>query len=103
MNQVRFRRPGRHCAAGLEAAGGKIADQCRIDSRALEVAVCSVRSLASGSLAVVSWYLIERASFSATSALRSSPMSCCSSWRRFRPFAMTSSKAPRMPKSFNSP
>src|SRR2546430_14162917 len=87
---------------GKEAAGGKIADQCLIDWRALEVEVCKVLGewqLGNGEL----YYLIERASFSATSALRSSPMIRCGSWRRFRPFAMTSSKAPRMPKSFNSP
>jgi hypothetical protein len=37
------------------------------------------RSLASGNLAIVSWYLIERAYFSAISAASSSPMMCAGS------------------------
>src|SRR6478736_2330859 len=42
----------------------------------------SSRSLASGSLAMVSWYLIERACFSLISALSRSPtMRCGSCWR----------------------
>jgi hypothetical protein len=48
-------------------------------------------SLASGSLAIVSWYLIERAFFSAISALSRSPTMRGGSCRRLRPVAITSS------------
>jgi hypothetical protein len=47
--------------------------------------------LASGSLAIVSWYLIERAFFSAISALSRSPTMRGGSCRRLRPVAITSS------------
>ena len=42
----------------------------------------SSMSLASGNLAVVSWYLIERACFSAISALSRSPTKRCGSCLR---------------------
>jgi hypothetical protein len=54
-------------------------------------------SLASGSLAIVIWYLIERACFSAISALSRSPTMRGGSCRRLMPVAITSSYAARMP------
>src|ERR1051326_2182268 len=63
----------------------------------------SASSLASGSFAIVSWYLIERACFSAISALRSSPMIRCTGCWRFSPSATSSSKAARMPASCRVP
>ncbi len=53
--------------------------------------VKSPRSLASGSLAVVIWYLIERACFSAISAASRSPTIRCGSCWRFTAVAMFSS------------
>jgi hypothetical protein len=47
--------------------------------------------LASGSLAVVIWYLIERACFSAISAASRSPTIRCGSCWRFTAVAMISS------------
>ena len=55
------------------------------------------RSLASGSLAIVSWYLIERACFSLISALSKSPTIRCGSCWRLTAVAMISSKAAFMP------
>src|SRR5580692_4263823 len=57
----------------------------------------SPMSLASGSLAIVSWYLIERACFSAISALSRSPTIRDGSCRRLMPVVITSSYAARMP------
>jgi len=51
----------------------------------------SSRSLASGSLAMASWYLIERACFSAISALSRSPTMRGGSCRRLMLLAITSS------------
>src|ERR1700722_12030388 len=73
--------PDQHGIAlfGQKGAARQIADQHLIDRRAGEVEVPDVpglrrgRLLASGSLAMVSWYLIERAGFSAISALSRSP------------------------------
>jgi hypothetical protein len=48
-------------------------------------------SLASGSLAMVSWYLIERACFSEISALSRSPAKRCGSCRRLSAVARISS------------
>src|SRR5947209_7074176 len=59
-------------------------------------------SLASGTRAMVNWYLIERACFSAISALSRSPMMRWTGYWRFSPSATTSSKAARMPASFNA-
>src|SRR3954453_232922 len=60
------------------------------------------RSLASGTRAMVSWYLIERACFSAISARSRSPTIRWTGCWRFSPSAITSSKAARMPPSFSS-
>src|SRR5260370_362081 len=57
----------------------------------------SARSLASGSLAMVSWYLIDRACFSPISALSRSPMMRWGSCWRLTAVAMISSKAAFMP------
>jgi hypothetical protein len=79
---------------GDKAAAGEIVDQRLIDGRALEQ---SSRSLASGSLAMVSWYLIDRACFSLISALSRSPTMRWGSCWRLMAVAMTSSKAAFMP------
>jgi hypothetical protein len=47
-----------------ERPSGQISNERSIDWRAGEVEVVALRSLASGSFAVVSWYFIERACFS---------------------------------------
>src|SRR6202011_2066403 len=57
----------------------------------------SSRSLASGSLAILSWYLIERACFSVISALSRSPTRRWGSCWRLTAVAMISSKAAFMP------
>jgi hypothetical protein len=57
----------------------------------------SPMSLASGSLAMVIWYLMERACFSAISAVSRSPMILCGSCWRFTAVVMISSKAAFMP------
>lgn len=54
-------------------------------------------SLASGSLAMVIWYLIERAFFSLISAVSRSPTIFCGSCRRFTAVAMISSYAAFIP------
>ena len=54
-------------------------------------------SLASGSLAMVIWYLIERACFSVISAVSRSPMMCWGSCWRLMAEVMISSKAAFMP------
>jgi len=51
----------------------------------------SLISLARGSLAMVIWYLIERACFSLISAVRRSPIICCGSCCRLTAVAMISS------------
>jgi hypothetical protein len=51
----------------------------------------SSMSLAKGSLAIVIWYLIERACFSAISAVSKSPTIRCGSWARFTAVVMISS------------
>ena len=61
----------------------------------------SVSSLAIGSFAIVIWYLIERAFLSAISAVSSSPMICCTGWRRLSPWATISSNAARIPESLS--
>jgi hypothetical protein len=53
--------------------------------------VNSPRSLARGSRAMVIWYLIERACFSAISAASRSPTTRCGSCWRFTAVAMISS------------
>jgi hypothetical protein len=62
-----------------EGPAGEIADQAVVDGRAGEVEVVDV--LGNGSLATVSWYLMERACFSDISACNRSPTifggSCC--------------------------
>ena len=57
-------------------------------------------SLAKGSLAMVSWYLIERACFSLISALSRSPTMRCGSCWRLTAVAMTSSNAAYSLSSF---
>jgi len=57
---------------GDEAAAGEIIDQRLVDGCAFELE-SPQDPLASGSLAMVSWYLIERACFSLISALSRSP------------------------------
>jgi hypothetical protein len=52
---------------GKEGAVGEIAHERLADRRASELEVVEI--LASGSLAMVSWYRIERACFSLTSAV----------------------------------
>ena len=65
---------------GQKRAGRQIADQASLIG--VSVKSKSSMSLASGSLAMVSWYLIERACFSAISALSRSPtMRGGSCWR----------------------
>ena len=61
----------------------------------------SSRSLATGSCAAASWYLIERAFFSANPALSSPATTCCGSYCRFTAAAMISSQAAFMPLSFS--
>jgi hypothetical protein len=56
---------------GDKSAASEIIDERLVDRRALELEVVEI--LASGSLAMVSWYLIERACFSLISALSRSP------------------------------
>jgi hypothetical protein len=70
-----------------EAAAGQIAHEGLVDRRALELEVVEV--LASGSLAMVSWYLIERACFSLISAASKSPMMRWGSWWRLTATAMS--------------
>ena len=76
---------------GDEASAGEIVHERLIDRRALELEVVEV--LASGSLAMVSWYLIERACFSLISALSRSPTIRWGSCWRLTAVAMISSKA----------
>src|SRR6202040_2810333 len=57
----------------------------------------SSMSLASGSLAMVSWYLIERACFSAISALSRSPTIRDGSCRRLMPVVITPSYSAPIP------
>ena len=56
---------------GDEAAAGEVVDERLVDRRASNWKTS--RSFASGNLAMVSWYLIERACFSLISALSRSP------------------------------
>lgn len=56
---------------GQELAAGEVADQRLVDRRVVEGEVLDVA--ASGSLAMVIWYLIERACFSLISAVSRSP------------------------------
>ena len=56
---------------GDEAAAGEIIDKCLVDRRAVELEVSDV--LGEGSLAMVSWYLIDLACFSLISAVSKSP------------------------------
>jgi hypothetical protein len=56
---------------GDKVPAGKLVDECLVDRRVLDWK--SARSLASGSLAMVSWYLIDRACFSLISAVSRSP------------------------------
>ena len=56
---------------GDEAAAGEIIDKRLVDRRAVELEVSDV--LGEGSLAMVSWYLIDLACFSLISAVSKSP------------------------------
>jgi hypothetical protein len=56
---------------GDKAAAGEIIDECLVDRRAVELEVSDV--LGEGSLAMVSWYLIDLACFSLISAVSKSP------------------------------
>ena len=78
-----------------EAAAGEIVDERLVDRRTFELEVIEV--FGSGSLAMVSWYLIERACFSLISALSRSPTMRCGSCWRLTAVAMISSKAAFMP------
>src|SRR5262249_19850241 len=86
---------------GDEVAAGEVAHKRFVNRRILEPGV--VESLASGSLAMVSWYLIERACFSFTSAVSRSPTMRCGSCWRLPAVAMISSKAAFMPWRLSSP
>lgn len=79
---------------GDEAAAGEIVDECLIG---VPSNWKSAMSLASGSLAMVSWYLIDRACFSLISALSRSPTMRWGSCWRSTAVAMISSKAAFMP------
>jgi hypothetical protein len=68
-----------------EASAGEIAHQGFVDGCATKVEVVYV------SLAMVIWYLMERACFSAISALRRSSTICGGSCCRLMAVAMTSS------------
>ncbi|VVC57298.1 hypothetical protein RHAL1_P00044 (plasmid) [Beijerinckiaceae bacterium RH AL1] len=63
----------------------------------------SATSLASGSRAIVIWYLMDRASFSSISALSRSPTRRWGSCWRLTAVVTISSKAERMPKSLSEP
>src|SRR3979490_1087863 len=80
---------------GDEAAAGEVCDERFVDRRALELEVVEV--LGERQLAMVSWYLIERACFSLISALSRSPTMRCGSCWRLTGVAMISSKAAFMP------
>jgi hypothetical protein len=77
-----------------EAAGGELAYQSCVDRRAGEgdlVDLLGPESGAKGSLATVSWYFIERACFSLSSAASRSPTIRCGSCWRFTAVATISS------------
>src|SRR5436305_1488513 len=74
---------------GQEGAARQIADQRLVDRRAGKVEVADV--FGQRQLAMVSWYLIERACFSAISALSRSPTIRGGSCRRLMPVVITSS------------
>jgi len=78
-----------------ERAAGEVTDQVSLIG--VSANTKSSRSLASGSLAVVIWYLIERACFSAISAERRSPTMRCGSCWRLTAVVMISSKSAFMP------
>src|SRR5712672_3258796 len=80
---------------GDEAAAGEVVDEFWLIG--VPSNWKSSRSLASGSLAMVSWYLMERACFSLISALSRSPTMRCGSCWRLTAAAMISSKAAFMP------
>src|SRR4051812_18171415 len=80
---------------GDEAAASEIIDEGLIDRRAVELEVGDV--LGSGSLAMVSWYLIDLACFSLISAESRSPTMRWGSCWRLTAVAMISSKAAFMP------
>ena len=80
---------------GDEPAASEIIDQRLVDGGALELEVLKV--LGERGLAMVSWYLIERACFSLISALSRSPTMRWGSCWRLIAVAMISSKAAFMP------
>ena len=80
---------------GDEAAAGEIVDKGLVDRRAVELEVGDV--LGEGSLAIVSWYLIDLACFSLISAVSRSPTIRCGSCWRLMAVAMISSKAAFIP------
>jgi hypothetical protein len=80
---------------GDECAASKFVDEVSLIDVSLNWK--SSRSLASGSLAMVSWYLIERACFSLISALSRSPTMRWGPCWRLTAVAMISSKAAFMP------
>src|SRR5690606_17502697 len=71
-----------------ELSGGQIARQRFVTG--VSSKLNSSTSLAKGSLAMVIWYLIERACFSLISAFSRSPTICCGSCCRFTAVAMIS-------------
>src|SRR5215467_10824530 len=89
--------PDQHGVAllGDESAAGKLIDEGLVDRRTAELEVVEV--LGERCLAMVSWYLIERACFSLISAVSRSPMMRCGSCWRLTAVAMISSKAAFMP------
>ena len=72
-----------------EAAAGELAHQRFVDRRVGESELVDL--LGEGSLATVSWYLIERACFSLSSATSRSPTIRCGSCWRFTAVATISS------------
>ncbi len=72
-----------------EVSGGQITDQRLVDLGRFEVEL--LQFLCQCSLAIVIWYLIERACFSRISAASRSPMICWGSCWRLTAVAMISS------------
>ena len=88
--RCRCRRPARRCADAARKSP-PARSRTRVSLIGVPSKSKSSMSLASGSLAMVIWYLIERACFSAISAVSRSPTTRCGSCWRLTAVVMISS------------